>query len=123
MHHPTSTLIIHPSAALLPLCAESDPASQVIVASVVELGILHPLLVSKGRVVDGRLRLRGALAAGLAEVPVREVAEKDVVSIILHSLTARGHFTKSAIAYLAFPTLEMGLTEAASAAWKTSKST
>jgi hypothetical protein len=107
-----SSLSVHPAASALPLPAENDPASRAIVASICDLGrILEPLKVCKGRVVDGRIRLRGAIAAGLEAVPVDEVPEEDVTSIILHSLTARRHFTKSALAYIGFPIMEAALAE------------
>jgi hypothetical protein len=107
-----SSLTVHPAAAALPMPAATDPDSQVIVASIVELGrILDPLKVCKGRIVDGRIRQRGALAAGLVEVPVEEVEESEVTSIILHSLAARRHLTKSALAYIGFPVMETALAE------------
>lgn len=112
MQVPTASLTIHPAAQVLPVTPETDPAAKALLESVLDLGqILEPLLVSKTRVVDGRLRLRTALAAGLDEVPVQEVDEKDVTSIVLQSLLARRHYTKSALAYLGYPLLEGALAE------------
>jgi len=89
---------------------ENDPAAVALRSSVCDLGrILEPLKVCGGRIVDGRERQRAALVAGLDEVPTVEVAEEEVTTIILHSLLARRHLTKSARAYLAFPLLEPAL--------------
>lgn len=108
---PTKSLTIHPSAADLPMPPDDDPSTKAVISSICEMGVLQPLKVCKGRVVDGRLRLRGAIAAGLAEVPTVEIDEQDVASVILHLLLARRHYTKSALAYLAVPILEAALTE------------
>jgi len=112
--HPTSTLTIHPSLAAIPMPPESDPASQAIVASVCEIGILDPLKICKGRVVDGRDRLRAAKAAGLDEVPTTEVSEDQVADIILHSLVARRHYGKMVRAYVAWPVFASALAKARS---------
>lgn len=109
---PTSTLTIHPSLAALPMTPESDPASQAIVASVCEIGIIDPLKICKGRVVDGRDRLRAARAAGLDEVPITEVSEDQVADIILHSLVARRHYGKMVRAYVAWPVFATALAHA-----------
>ena len=107
----TSSLTIHPAAAMIHMPAEDHADSLAMVRSVSELGILTALKVCKGRIVDGRLRQRGALGAGLAAVPFEEVPEEDVASIIVHSLLARRHYTKSALAYLGYPIMENALAE------------
>ncbi len=104
-------LTIHPLAASVPLLPENHPASVAILASICDLGITSPLLVTKGRVIDGRLRLQSALALALAEVPVLEIDEKDITSVMIHSLAARKHLTKSALAYLCFPLMEAAIAE------------
>jgi len=106
-----SNLIIHPLAEKMPLPAKDDPARCAIIASICDIGVLEPIKICKGRVVDGRIRLHGATAAGLVVVPVQEVEEKDVNSIILQTLLARRHYTKSALAYLSVPILEEALVE------------
>lgn len=106
-----SSLTIHPAAALIPMPPDDDSTSLAMVRSVGEFGVLAALKVCAGRVVKGRLRLRSAKACGLTEVPVEEVEEKDVASIILHSLCVRRHLTKSALAYLGYPLMEPALAE------------
>lgn len=108
-NHPTSTLTIHPLIASLPRAGGESAAA--IAASVADIGVIEPLKVSKGRVIDGRDRLDAALAAGLAEVPITEIPEDAIAGIFIASLCARHHFTKSAVAYLAFPVLDAALQE------------
>jgi hypothetical protein len=110
--YPIAKLTIHPAAEALPMPAVEDPASRAIVASICDLGrVLEPLKICQGRVVDGRIRLRGALAAGLPVAPVTEITEAEVAEVILHTLLARRHYTKSALAYLGFPLFETALAE------------
>lgn len=107
-----TALIIHPAAAALPMPGDADPTVRAVIASICDLGrVTDPLKISKGRIVDGRIRLRGAVAAGLEAVPVVEIAESEVGSIILHSLLARRHLTKSGLAYMGYPLLEAALAE------------
>jgi len=92
---------------------DDHPAATALKTSACDLGrILDPIKICKGRIVDGRARLRAARAAGLVTVPTAEVAEEEVASIVLQSLLARKHFTKSALAYLSYPLLEPALAEA-----------
>jgi len=105
-------LLTHPLADLIPLPPVSDPASRAILASICDLGrVTDALKVCKGRVVDGRMRLRAAIAAGLEEVPITEVAESEVATIAMDSLVARKHLTKSALAYVSIPLTEQRLAE------------
>ena len=92
---------------------ESDPVWSFIRKSAGDVGILEPLKVCKLRVVDGRLRLHAAKVAGLDKLPVVEVAEKDVASIIVDSLIARKHLTASARIYMIFPLFGDRLAESA----------
>ena len=86
-----------------------------IIADVVARGIDVPLLLNKDHeLLDGRIRLRGALAAGMPAIPciVREDGDAMAATIILASLCQRKHYTKSALAYVAFPLLEDAVREA-----------
>ncbi len=67
--------------------------------------------ISKGRVVDGRIRIHAAIVAGLDDVPTAEVAEDEAASVVLQSLLARKHYTKSGRAFLAVPLLDAALAE------------
>jgi hypothetical protein len=81
------------------------------VSSLQQFGLIYPLMLHKGRVVDGKERLGAAIKLGIEEVPCVEICEGDLHSVILHSLTARKHLTKSAVAYLAYPHLAKTLEE------------
>ena len=96
----------------LPLLAEDSSEFRALCSSIDDLGVLEPLKLHKGRVVDGRDRLRAAIKAGRDEIPGVEICEGDLHSVILASLIARKHYTESAIAYLAFPHIEPVLKEA-----------
>jgi hypothetical protein len=98
---PLSSLIIHPALEILPMPGEENPARAAIIRSVRELGILEPLKVTKSRVIDGRLRMLGAKAAGIEGVPVEEVPDDRAIGIIFHTLMARRHYTASGRAILA----------------------
>jgi hypothetical protein len=89
--------------------------ADLIMADVVARGIDVPLILNKDHeLLDGRIRLRGALAAGLPEVPciVREDGDAMAATIILASLCQRKHYTKSALAYISFPLVEDAVREA-----------
>jgi hypothetical protein len=86
-----------------------------IIADVEARGIDVPLILNKDHeLLDGRIRLRGALAGGFPTVPciVREDGDAMAATIILSSLCQRKHYTKSALAYIAFPLLEDAVREA-----------
>ncbi|MCX6901719.1 MAG: ParB N-terminal domain-containing protein [Verrucomicrobia bacterium] len=97
----------HPTADLGPMLAENDPHFLAMIASIRARGLDYPVLIdSKNRIVDGRHRSRAARAAGLSEVPVRQVGDGESATIVGESLMARRHFSKSALAYLLYTLLE-----------------
>jgi hypothetical protein len=116
----TDLLLVHPLAQRIHV--ESDPDYPALLASVRDLGIIEPLKVTRSDgqgespgylyVVDGNRRWKAARESMLSEVPVKEVDPKDAASIILHSLVARRHLTKGALAYVAYPILKPALAEA-----------
>lgn len=106
-----SSLTIHPVAAALPMPADDSPVAQAMLASLHDVGQLTALKVSGARIVDGRLRARCAQLASIAEVVIEQVEEKDVTSIVFHSLVARRHYSKSALAYVVAPMIHMALDE------------
>jgi ParB-like chromosome segregation protein Spo0J len=68
-----------------------------IIADIVARGIDVPLILGKDQeLLDGRIRLRAAFAAGLPSVPciVREDGDAMAATIILASLCHRKHYTK-----------------------------
>ena len=104
----------NPLAERMPgLLAEDDPRFIALVASVRERGIDQPLLLDPdGRLIDGRNRLAASRAAELPAVPCLTKGADEVASVIIESLVARRHYTKGALAYLAYPLLKTGLEEA-----------
>ncbi len=68
--------------------------------------IQHPLLITTDDlVVDGETRRLAAIAAGLDQVPVRQVANEEIPTIVLRELLLRRNLTKSQLAYCAAPIL------------------
>src|SRR5690348_2656123 len=103
----TSDLTIHPEARELPELADDDPQFIALMDDIRDFGIQTPLDIDKhNQVVDGRHRLRGARKLNLKEVPVIVHEEAEVIAIILRSLLLRRHYTKSALAYTAYPMFE-----------------
>ena len=115
LHLNPKLLAIHPLAESLPMLDETDEKFLTMVADIGARGIDEPLKVDnfggKYRVMDGRHRRAAAIAAELETVPCVVRSSGDAIQIIVGSLFARRHFTKSAQAYLAFPLLDTLLTE------------
>jgi hypothetical protein len=96
----TSSLSHHPLLDHLPPVDRSDATVRAVGRSILDLGeVIEPLKVNRGRVVDGRVRLMGAEFAGLEFVPVVEVTDEKASDYIVHSILARTHLPKGALAY------------------------
>ena len=81
-------------------------------ADIEERGIDEALIVDeKNRVMSGRVRLRIALDLRLPEVVITRRSSAEAASLIVQSLLQRRHYSKSALAYLAFPLFESMLVE------------
>lgn len=105
------SLSIHPLLRQMP--APDSETLTSLANDIAERGIDDALIVDeKNRVMSGRLRLKAALAIELPEVPIRRAASADAATIIVQSLLQRQHYSKSALAYLAFPFLAPMLEEA-----------
>jgi len=106
--------MLAPALKRIPVLPADD--QERIRAALMQTGsILDPVrLDADGRVATdhGRTLVLAACDLGVKEVQVA-VTDLDSASLILDELTTRRHFTKSAIAYLAYPLLET--------AWKASK--
>jgi hypothetical protein len=85
-------------------------------STIPQVGVLEELLITPARnISNGRHRWRGAVLAGLATkevLPYRVVDEGEVDQIILTTLSARKHYSRSAVAYLARPHIEAALMSA-----------
>lgn len=102
-----SELTLHPVARELPELADEDADFIALVDDVRDRGVIHPLAItSKKQILDGRHRWRAAKRLKLPAVPVIVHDDADAVSIILESLLLRRHYSKSALAFTAYPMLK-----------------
>lgn len=108
----TLSLTIHPLVEHLPVRLPDSPEGRALRALIAENGVTDPIKISKGRIVDGREVWLHAKALGLDTVPCLEVPAGDVATIVLGSILGRKHYSKSALAYLAFPLIDPVLAEA-----------
>lgn len=107
-------LAVHPKVALTPELTEDAPEWAAILGMTEERQeILTPLFITpEDEVLDGRHRLKAARACKLKTVPCLVIEdEDDQARIILDSICARRHYTKSARAYLALPLIEEAVAE------------
>lgn len=105
------SLRVHPLLAAMP--APPPELLESMMVDVEERGIDEALLVDeKNRVMSGRVRLRIALDLRLPEIVITRRSSNEAATIIVQSLLQRRHYSKSALAYLAFPLFESMFTEA-----------
>jgi len=69
-------------------------------------------ITESGGVLDGRHRWRAARKLGLSAIPCVVRPESDAATVILNSIIARKHFTKSAIAFEVYPLFKQAHEEA-----------
>jgi len=115
-------LAVHKSLALMPAWEDGDQRFLALCDDVKENGVREPLKVyipseprSDGKVavvVDGRHRQRASKRMQLPAVPCIVVDEQQAAGIIIATLLHRRHYSKSALAYLAFPFLKTAYDEA-----------
>lgn len=77
-------------------------------------GLTEPVKMTDKREIidpDSRERWLAAKRWQLTEIPVQYVEEGEVATTCLQTLALRRHYTKGALAYIAFPLLETALTE------------
>lgn len=91
----------HPESSLVPLMPPAE--FRALVDDIRERGILEPLQVLEGVVLDGRHRLRVAHELGLGTVPAVEVAlgSESQVSFMVKAAVRRRHLTEDQKALLA----------------------
>lgn len=113
-----TTEIVDPqSLRIHPLLKEAPPPPpellETMTADVEERGIDQALVVDeKNRIMDGKVRLRIALDLQLPEIVITRRPSSEAATIIVQSLLQRRHYSKSALAYLAFPFFEPMMGEA-----------
>ena len=104
----------HRLLKLLPSLAKESPEFWALVDSLTRDGLHEPLKITARHEfvdLDSRDRYLAARAAGLPNVPCQIVPDDAVATTFLQTLCHRRHFTKSALAYLAFPALQEALDE------------
>lgn len=108
-----TTEIVDPqSLRLHPLLKEMPaPAAPELIesmeADIEERGIDLPIIVDeKNRVMDGRIRWQIAVRTAMPEIVVIRRSSDEVATTIVQSLLQRRHYSKSALAYLAYPFFE-----------------
>lgn len=110
-------IVVPSSLRIHPLLREAPPPPpellESMLADIEERGIDDPLIVDeKNRVMGGRIRLRIALDLRLPEVVITRRSSAEAATIIVQSLLQRRHYSRSALAYLAFPLFETMFDEA-----------
>lgn len=111
IHAATLSLVVHPATEVIPVRDPESAEGRALRDSIADAGILEPLKISKGRIVDGRERWLHAKVLGRETVPCIEIPESDVHATIFDSIICRKHMPKVALAYLAFPSVEALLAE------------
>lgn len=102
----------HPFRAHLPVYDHEEEDSLALIRDIRDHGIRMPILIDRqDRIVDGRRRRDSARRLGLTGVPCLVIADGDIAGAIISGLVMRLHFTRSAIAYLAYPLIEKALEE------------
>jgi ParB-like chromosome segregation protein Spo0J len=88
---PATEYSIHPAASIFPMMSDSEIDK--LAEDIRENGLLHPIVVHDGQVVDGRNRLEGCKRAGVEPVFVEWKGEGSIVSWILSANLHRRHLT------------------------------
>ena len=104
---PIEKLTVHPLLAPVPRLPVDSPEVQALIRSVETFGFLRPVLVNdRAEIIDGRCLVLAAEKTGRTSVPALRCPDEDAAGLILDTLCARRHLSKSAQAYLAYPLLE-----------------
>ena len=105
-HLPTTELTLHAAASRLPRMADDAPEFAALLIHIAEHGITEPIKVNQFRVVVGVDTWEAAKQLGIKSVPCVEIGPDEIFGHLSAALTARKHYTKGQIAYLALPLLE-----------------
>lgn len=103
---------VHPAAAHLPIM--SDGELEVLAKDVRERGLIHPVVLFEGKVIDGRNRLKACELAGVQPTTIEWVktGDESVVKFVVASNLLRRHLNESQRGMLAADLLEMYRAEA-----------
>ena len=105
----------HPSTKHLHLLGDDDPRYLALVVSIERGGFDadKPVTIDeKGRILDGRHRWRAAKRLQLERIPCVVRNEHEAATVILNSIVARKHYTKSALAFEVYPFFKAAHAEA-----------
>lgn len=106
------TLKPHPINRPLPRLRSGMPEWDSLVTDIQDHGVREPVWITEaGLVVDGETRRQAAVAAGLASIPCRTLADGEVLGTIREKLVLQKHLSKGQRAYVLYPLLEGILAE------------
>lgn len=91
MKHDLVTMEIHPAANIFPMMADDE--REALIADIKANGLLHPIIVHDGVLIDGRNRRDACLALGI-EPRFEELNGTDPVAYILATNVNRRHLSK-----------------------------
>jgi len=101
----THELNFHPLLQRIPELPYDCEERQALKESLRSHGLKQPLLVQGREIIDGRHRYDAAMSLNWQTIACVEV-EGPVVDVILDSVAQRRHFSKGALAWMAYPLLE-----------------
>lgn len=105
-------LTVHALAKAMPQWSKDDARYIALVEDIRERGIDQPLLIDADeKILVGVERWKVAKQLQIKEVPIL-VCSGDPATVILQALIKRKHYTKGALAYVAYPLLKTAHTEA-----------
>jgi len=110
-----SELRPHPATKHLHDLSDDDPRFLAIVGSIEGQGYdpSEPIVVDEaGRIMEGRHRWRAAKRLQLARIACIERPSAEVAQLIIRSICARKHYSRSAIAFECYPLFEEAHKEA-----------
>lgn len=106
-------LRLHPIVKQLPQWPDDDPRLAALANDVATNGVLESIKITSDHlIVDGRHRWRAARMAGLSEVPYVTVEDGEAATVAISSLIQRRHYSKGALAYVAYPIFQEAFEEA-----------
>jgi hypothetical protein len=94
-----ATYEAHPAAELFPLLDED--ALEALAASIAKVGLIHPIVLHDGLVLDGRNRLRACELAGVEPRFAEWTGDGSITEYVVSTNLVRRHLTPSQCAMLA----------------------
>jgi hypothetical protein len=85
-------LPVHPAAAMFPMV--SDDELDELAADIKANGLLHPIVISDGQIIDGRNRREACRRAGIAKPQTEDLNGHDPIAYIVSANINRRNLTK-----------------------------